>query len=221
MHESAIWPESNCAYFKNFNLRMMHRQEKGLLLTNRPIECSLCNRFVWSFNMKAHYTQAHVDSEIPSGLTEEMAAAAASVSARGGGKNDEAPCRLCNELCALSRMRDHVAKHILVNEVEPDSNRCGFCGLVGCSIAIVVTSGKGKNTTYGPASSCAYFRKFNLKSSTKPTRSSPSTNRPIECHLCKEVYWSYNVKRHFGEKHADQQPPELITELERELIYRS
>ncbi len=211
----SCWPESNCPYFKNFNLKMLARQEKSGVSVNKPIACGECSTCVWSFNLRAHYRDMHPEVECPVAEGHEFG---------NGFRNDDAPCKVCNEMCPLSKMRDHVARHILLKEVELTSSLCGFCGRDngGCTIAIVITSGKGKNTTYGPASTCSYFRKFNLKSSAKPTKSSPSTNRPIECHICKHVCWSYNVRSHFAEAHAGaEEPPELITFFERELIYRS
>jgi hypothetical protein len=206
---SESWPESNCAYFKNFNFKN-HQVNQS----NRPVECALCSNIVWSFNIKAHYREMHPEDEFASEML---------ISENGHlAMNDAVTCKICHELCKLSKMRDHVARHILMNEVLPDAIRCGFCGQVekACSIEIRATSGKGKNITYGPMSNCKYYRKFNLKSSSKPTRSKPSTNRPIQCHLCKSVCWSYNMKEHFGQKHPQEPPPELITELERDFIFK-
>ncbi len=227
--EPSSWPESNCPYFRNFNLKLLIRQEKtgsGVCI-NRPVECAECSTCLWSLNLNAHYREQHPGVELPLVFGGQFTSPQHQQLGGSGAasfRSDEAPCKICNELCSLSKMRDHVARHILLKDVEASSSLCGFCGRndSGCTLAIVITSGKGKNTTYGPASSCPYFRKFNLKSSAKPTKSSPSTNRPIECHICKLVCWSYNVRCHFAEAHGvEDHPPELITAFERELIYRS
>lgn len=208
--ETSSLPESNCSYFKSFNLKCSNKS-KNSLQSNRPIECSICKEVIWSLNLNAHLNEKHsngIQSENEFGtITDEYSL-----------KNQEVLCKTCNSPFSLSKMRDHVAKHIIVKDLEENANRCGFCGLIGCNIDIKITSGKGKNATYGPASSCDYYRKFNLKSSTRPTKSSPSTNRPIECHICKKIFWSYNIKSHFGLMHQEEIAPHLITDLEREYI---
>ena len=46
-------------------------------------------------------------------------------------------------------MRMHIGWHIL-NGLESNSHRCGFCGLIGCSLSIINTSGFGVNANTGP-----------------------------------------------------------------------
>ena len=53
-----------------------------------------------------------------------------------------------------------------------------------------------------PDSNCTYNTKFSLKSTEKPTRYNPSTNRPIKCSVCESVVWSYNNKLHVQEEHG-------------------
>jgi hypothetical protein len=87
------------------------------------------------------------------------------------------------------------------------ANLCGFCGRIGCNIALKATSGKGKQTTYGPDSSCIYEASFSLGCSS--STHSPSTNRPIECPHCKLVLWSYNLQCHYSEKHQTSIAPDI------------
>lgn len=224
---NSIWPISNCNYFKNFNLKLLNKSIRPKIKSNIPIECELCKKIIWSLNKRAHILAFHKDShqidEISSEIEEIEKNATNKFNNQNTTKNvDLVSCKICNNSYILAKMRDHVATHIVSNELEESSNRCGFCGLNdGCNINIVITSGNGKNTKYGPSSNCKYFRKFNLKSSTKPTKSSPSTNRPIECHICKQVFWSYNMRSHFKQMHPNEESPELLTDIERELVLRT
>ncbi|QRV86510.1 hypothetical protein RhiJN_14528 [Ceratobasidium sp. AG-Ba] len=104
-------------------------------------------------------------------------------------------------------MRKHVAKHILAVQLGvsdpsvmlPDligSMPCGYC-----------------RKTLVPDSSCPYRHKFTLRSAGNSTDTNPSTNRPLECHICKQqavqnrqidndhVFWSYNMPEHIRTAH--------------------
>ena len=48
----------------------------------------------------------------------------------------------------------HVAKHYAKREIKQDQHLCVFCGKIGCSIGLELTSGKGRNANYGPKSDC-------------------------------------------------------------------
>ena len=71
-------------------------------------------------------------------------------------------------------------------------------------------SGCGKTASQVVSSNCDYKVKFSLKSAEKFTKSSPCTNRPVICSLCKTktVNWSYNMYLHMKEKHGDYSPDE-------------
>jgi hypothetical protein len=226
-YNGSIWPISNCAYFKKFNLKLLDTTIKGMKLTNLPIQCEICKKTIWSFNKRAHNLEFHRDFQLDEiqSETEKNDQHKITNNNNSNDINEKnlnlVSCKICNNLWPLFKMRDHVARHILSNELEENHTRCGFCGLNdSCNISIVITSGKGKNTKYGPSSNCTYFRKFNLKSSAKPTKSSPSTNRPIECHICKKVFWSYNMRSHFKQIHPNIESPELLTDMERDLVLR-
>ena len=48
----------------------------------------------------------------------------------------------------------NVAKHFAKREIKQDQHLCVFCGKIGCSIGLELTSGKGRNANYGPKSDC-------------------------------------------------------------------
>ena len=98
-------------------------------------------------------------------------------------------------------MRWHVGAHILRDDLK---NACGFCGLIGkCDIKIVKGSGKGQTASEVPKSACDYFEKFSIVAAGKGSKRSPCTNRPVECHICKRMFWSYNMYHHFESSHSD------------------
>ena len=70
-----------------------------------------------------------------------------------------------------------------------------------------------------PQSSCSYFEKFSIKSAAKLTKTSPCTNRPIECPTCKRIFWSYNMYKHFQVNHSDfDREIWMVTEEEKRLL---
>ena len=77
---------------------------------------------------------------------------------------------------------------------------CGFYGKFGCSVEL-------NKTTHGtliPGSNCKLVKKFSLKSSEKPNKRNPCSNRPFECEICQVVYWSYALPTHYTEQHPEQ-----------------
>ena len=118
-------------------------------------------------------------------------------------------CKKKEYKCDKKKLRHHIAKHILIfKDIKMHANLCGFCGRIGCSIGLQATSGKGKNTIYGPDfSGCKYGTDFSLGCSSSAT--SPSTNRPVECPHCKLVLWSYNLQCHYSDRHHTSIAPEV------------
>ena len=103
-------------------------------------------------------------------------------------------CKICSKYIQKKKMRQHVGSHILSKDIESSQNVCGFCGTADtCDISICRGSGRGKTASEIPQSTCSYFEKFSLKSAAKSTKTSPCTNRPIECPTCKRIFWSYNM----------------------------
>ena len=89
----------------------------------------------------------------------------------------------------------------------------GFAGESGsdCSISLRKTT----HNTNVPDSNCTAFKKFSLASAQKSTDNTPCTNRPVACQICKVVYWSYALGKHYEQKHPDSLCPNMITEAER------
>ena len=104
-------------------------------------------------------------------------------------------------------MRLHVGAHILTDTLL---NACGFCGEImnggKCYIEIVKRSGRGQTASEVPNSACEYFEKFSIASAEKGSKRSPCTNRPVECQVCKRVFWSYNMFHHIESSHTDYPP---------------
>ena len=120
-------------------------------------------------------------------------------------------CKPKEYKCEKNKLRHHIAKHILVyKDIKLHANLCGYCGRIGCSIGLKVTSGKGKNSNYGPDSGCLYRKSFSLGCGS--SKNSPSTNRPIECPHCKIVVWSYNLVCHYSDHHSTSVAPEIDIE---------
>ena len=115
----------------------------------------------------------------------------------------------CFVKCKKERMRQHIGQHLITNDIIPNPKNCGFCGLIGCSIALECTSGRGANKTFGPVSvDCKYRYNFSLKSAEKISAFNPCTNRPIKCEMCSLVVWSYNMKSHYSMAHSNNDLPE-------------
>ena len=87
--------------------------------------------------------------------------------------------------------------------------------------ALKLSSGRGKNKTYKPSSDCKYFCSFNLKSASKVTANSSSTNRPIKRPICSQIYWSYNMRNHFRNNHPNVEEQVFVTVKERDEILKN
>ena len=105
-------------------------------------------------------------------------------------------------------MRQHIGKHFIWKDITENGRLCGFCGGLGCSIDLAVSSGKG---FFKALSDCKYNFAFSLKAASKISKTSPCTNRPIECSICKRVYWSYNMMCHYKISHPNIDYPILVT----------
>lgn len=97
-------------------------------------------------------------------------------------------CKLCRIDVKKERMRQHIGKHILSQDLTHCVNMCGFCGMSGCKIDLKATSGYGNYQTMGADSDCQYFYNFSLKAASKATKRSPCSNRPIMCLICNHCY---------------------------------
>jgi len=113
---------------------------------------------------------------------------------------------LCNRQVKLEQMRLHVGAHIVRGETTGPV--CGFCGtLCGHAVKIKFSSGTGVNRTYKAYSGCKYFSDFSMKSAKSYLKGNPCTNRPIECAICSNVFWSYNLFSHYTSSHSFMECP--------------
>ena len=90
-------------------------------------------------------------------------------------KNEVANCSVCFKDVALSKLRQHIARHILLKELNNNAKTCGFCGGQSCAVSIKVTSGVGKKANKGIESNCKYFQRFILKPAETSTKNKPCT----------------------------------------------
>jgi hypothetical protein len=124
-------------------------------------------------------------------------------------------CKLCPKKFVKKKMRNHIGLHILHGDCGQHPHRCGYCGEVGCTIGLEITSGYGNKTVYGPKSDCSYYTDISKRAENKFVKSYPCSNRPVICEQCQDCYWSYNLTEHYKIKHAGIMCPNQIPEEER------
>jgi len=113
-------------------------------------------------------------------------------------KNDQLNCFVCSKIITLKKMRSHIAKHILNNQCV--RNPCGYCGLLCNSVLdIKKSSGYGKNTNFKPHSNCVRFYAFSLAPVERI--GTFCSNRPVVCKICRNIFWSYNMRSHYENFH--------------------
>ncbi|KAF8074122.1 hypothetical protein FPV67DRAFT_1446920 [Lyophyllum atratum] len=142
---------------------------------------------------------------------------------------DKRPCHLCGEEKLISKMRDHVGKHVLQMYRIPgppgDGNYladigaepCGFCGLDGC-LTQLLSKPKGG---FSIESNCQYhYSSMQYKAAQRYSGASPCTNVPIHCPFCipslagPKTIWKYNMMFHLLIDHSvDGKPPEIPAQL--------
>jgi hypothetical protein len=62
-------------------------------------------------------------------------------------------------------------------------------------------------------SSCLQAYNFKICAASKISDKKPSTNVPIQCRLCGEVHWKYNIRRHLQERHPSWETNMSATEF--------
>jgi hypothetical protein len=95
-------------------------------------------------------------------------------------------------------MRNHIGFRILHGDCGQHPHRCGYCGEVGCTIGLEITSGYGNKTA-----------------ENKFVKSHPCSKRPVICEQCQDCHWSYNLTEHYKIKHVGIMCPNQILEEER------
>jgi len=113
-------------------------------------------------------------------------------------KNTDFKCKICPKTFKQNEIRIHVAKHILTSGCVRSC--CGYCGLACNSVLkLERSSGYGINTNFKPFSNCTHFYEFSLAPVEKV--GDFCSNRPIICKICREVFWSYNMRFQFEDHH--------------------
>eukprot|EP00798_Chlamydomonas_sp_ICE-L_P005309 gene5309-18554_t len=124
----------------------------------------------------------------------------------------------CGIMVKLTNMREHVAMHTLrghcggVCGVTPTADEsCGFCGMIRSHGGCTVKLGKGSAGSTKIESQCQYANNnLGYGSITNQSKAAPSTNRPVECKICKAVegnskeqycVWSYQYLNHLQKAH--------------------
>ena len=120
----------------------------------------------------------------------------------------------CKTRVPAKKMRLHVAKHILKNDV--DVFACGYCGESSGEHKISLK--KTTHQTLIPQSNCPKMIKFSLAAAAKAAGRNPFLNRPVACEVCKEVYWSYALKKHFERSHIGHTCNIIVSEEEKQWV---
>ncbi|KAJ7924778.1 hypothetical protein B0H13DRAFT_1466652, partial [Mycena leptocephala] len=105
--------------------------------------------------------------------------------------SDKVPCLICGLEQKLNKMRNHVARHILLSlrgrlvlMIRPvgSDEPCGFCGLDGCFTQLL--NNQPRKPVSISSSCCYHYSRMNYKMAKIPSKGCPSTNVPIHCQLC-------------------------------------
>ncbi|KAL0571323.1 hypothetical protein V5O48_010645 [Marasmius crinis-equi] len=123
-------------------------------------------------------------------------------------KDDGTRCTICEKFVEPKNRQKHAAKHVLLSKrgVEDptakhkvSSNPCGFCGGLSSAEKCRVELRKKKTV-----SSCPQAYNFQYHAASTFKLSSPCTNVPIPCPLCKNTtqdHWKYNILNHLERCH--------------------
>jgi hypothetical protein len=130
--------------------------------------------------------------------------------------SEKVECKTCMKYVLRKRIRNHIGRHLVLKEIDPNPKNCGLCGMIGCSIDIVIT-GRGKAAVGVPNSDCKYFDKFSINCAKKSTGLSPCTNRPINCEACNNCFWSYNIEAHYKVDHLSLEVPSSLIPSKEEI----
>ena len=110
-------------------------------------------------------------------------------------------CHKCKKQVDLVQMRTHIGVHIIQGSLE--SSCCGFCGGSCCQNMLVDgTKGKGKQY-FKVTSNCEYKVQWS-KTPQYSTRNHCS-NHLAHCTVCKASVWTYNMKKHYEDRHPEFQ----------------
>ena len=131
---------------------------------------------------------------------------------------ENALCGVCKKKIKLSKMRLHIAFHIICGEIHiPRERICGFCGGDGCIISLKQTSHKENKKFYSPYSECRCFYPYK-GIPIKATKKNSCTNKIIVCPLCNIYTWSYNLEAHYNIGHINDAAPAPYSDDEKNFI---
>ena len=116
-------------------------------------------------------------------------------------------CFICEKNTSLNKMRCHVGKHILLNQIGTDVP-CGYCGRSVCNNKLVVSSKTKGKKNYRPESTCPYFVDV-FRKPTKSSKTTPCLNFLEKCNVCNENVWKYNRPKHFELMHDSHDVPTI------------
>ncbi|KIK79954.1 hypothetical protein PAXRUDRAFT_159905 [Paxillus rubicundulus Ve08.2h10] len=126
-------------------------------------------------------------------------------------------CPVCEKTVKHKVLCSHMGGHILraqmgisedninVSMVDP----CGFCSQSGHPVQLVK---EGWKRTFQPSSSCPFSIIFSIGAAANSTKTSPSTNVPIQCPLClssssdHSTILKYNMAHHISAVHSGLNP---------------
>ena len=52
--------------------------------------------------------------------------------------SDKVEWAVCGKFVLKKRMCNHIGKHLVLKKIDPLPKNCGFCGMIGCSIELVI-----------------------------------------------------------------------------------
>ncbi|KZW00912.1 hypothetical protein EXIGLDRAFT_666731 [Exidia glandulosa HHB12029] len=129
---------------------------------------------------------------------------------------DKLKCTHCKsskiKIDGVSDLLNHNAAHLLYDpKFKKSVEYCGFCldggGL--CRFHLLKPGGvdaKGQQVNV-EASTCSKLQKFSYAAAAKSKKSSPSSNIPMPCPVCKDpapVVWRYNLAQHIAQHHRNE-----------------
>lgn len=99
----------------------------------------------------------------------------------------------------------HLTSHQQVSTESP----CGFCGRLQTTGTCKISLSKKGKTYHHECTGCTRSHAFSYGQAARYTKSTPSSNVPVECELCDKLagsrchpaIWKYNLPRHIRTAH--------------------
>ncbi|KAF8150236.1 hypothetical protein B0H34DRAFT_811419 [Crassisporium funariophilum] len=119
-------------------------------------------------------------------------------------------CNICCQQVSGPDRQNHMGRHILrklrgiaelsdnidMGSIVSMEHPCGFCGQssIGGACEVRIQSGKA-------LSKCSHAYEFRIGPASKISKQKACTNVPVQCRLCTEVHWKYNMHQHLQARH--------------------